>query len=291
MNESLRQQLRCALERRELRVHYQPKFHLRTGELQGVEALLRWRTDSGVWVKPSAFVPILEQTGMINDVGAWLFECVASDCAYWLSQGQLNVRVAINVSPLQLREQGFLKWVLSICSAWQSAGTGLDLELTESALLPDTYDVVDALDELTAANVRIALDDFGTGYSSLSLLTRLPVRHLKIDRSFVAQLGVSRKGEAIVEAIIRLGREIGLETIAEGIETEQQLQRLHNMGCDIGQGYLFSPALSRENLLGRLASRNVRDLMPSAAGLGPQSSVASSTRVAAGAASLGCKLS
>lgn len=253
MNAALRRQLQRALERHELKVHYQPKFHLFTGELQGVEALLRWRTRTGSWIEPSAFVPVLEETGMINEVGAWLFECAASDSAYWHSQGQLRVRVAINISPWQLREQGFLSWVLSICGAWQ--GTGLDLELTESALLPDTYDVVGALDALTAANVRIALDDFGTGYSSLSLLTRLPVRHLKIDRSFVAQLGVSRKAEAIVEAVIRLGRKIGLETIAEGIETEQQLEGLRNLGCDIGQGYYFSPALSREDLLGSLLSR------------------------------------
>lgn len=255
MNPALRQQLQRALERRELKVHYQPKFHLTTGELQGVEALLRWCTRAGSWIAPSSFVPVLEQTGMINEVGAWLFECAASDSAYWHSHGQNVVRVAINISPLQLYEQNFLAWVLSICGAWQASGAGLDLELTESALLPDSYDVVGALDALTAANVRIALDDFGTGYSSLSLLTRLPIRHLKIDRSFVAQLGVSRKAEVIVEAIIRLGREIGLETIAEGIETERQLERLQELGCDIGQGYYFSPALSREDLLSRLQSR------------------------------------
>jgi EAL domain-containing protein (putative c-di-GMP-specific phosphodiesterase class I) len=252
MNRALRQQLQRAFERRELKVHYQPKFHLGTGELQGVEALLRWRTDAGSWIAPSAFVPVLEQTGMINEVGTWLFERAASDSAYWRSHGQSVVSVAINISPLQLREQGFLARVLSICRAWQASGAGLDLELTESALMPDSYDVVGALHALTAANVRIALDDFGTGYSSLSLLTRLPVRHLKIDRSFVAQLGVSRKTEVIVENIIRLGREIGLETIAEGIETEQQLGRLRELGCDIGQGYYFSPALSREDLLRRL---------------------------------------
>lgn len=254
MNAALRQQLQGALERRELKVHYQPKFHLATGELQGVEALLRWRT-GGAWIGPGDFVPVLEQTGMINQVGLWLFECAASDSAYWHRHGQPGVRVAINISPLQLREQGFLGWVLSISGAWRASGAGLDLELTESALLPDSYDVAGALDELSAANVRIALDDFGTGYSSLSLLTRLPVRYLKIDRSFVAQLGASRKAEAIVEAIIRLGREIGLETIAEGIETEWQLEYLRELGCDIGQGYYFSPALSREDLLKRLQSR------------------------------------
>jgi len=134
-------------------------------------------------------------------------------------------------------------------------GAGLDLELTESALLPEGYDVIGALNLLSAANVRIALDDFGTGYSSLSLLTRLPVCDLKIDRSFVAQLGISRKAEVVVGAIIRLARDIGLEVIAEGIETEQQLEHLRDLGCDIGQGYYFSPALSREDLLSRLTQR------------------------------------
>jgi EAL domain-containing protein (putative c-di-GMP-specific phosphodiesterase class I) len=252
MQSPLEQQLQRALERHELRVHYQPKFHLATGELQGVEALLRWCTDTGSWISPSAFVPLLESSGLINRVGAWLFECAASDSAYWHRHGQSVVRVAINISPLQLRERGFLSWVLSICDTWQAAGAGLDLELTESASLPDSYDVVGALNALAAANVRLALDDFGTGYSSLSLLTRLPVRHLKIDRSFVAQLGVSRKAEVIVDAIIRLGRDIGLETIAEGIETEQQLSYLRQLGCDIGQGYYFSPALNRDDLLSRL---------------------------------------
>ena len=252
MDPTLRRQLEGALERRELTVHYQPKFHLTTGEVQGVEALLRWRTDAGAWIAPSTFVPILEQTGMIDEVGIWLFERAAADYAYWHSHGQSALRVAINISPLQLREQRFLSWILSICNEWDACGAGLDLELTESALLPDSYDVAGALNALAAANVRIALDDFGTGYSSLSLLTRLPVRHLKIDRSFVSQLGLSRKAEAIVAAIIRLGREIGLETIAEGIETECQLDYVRELGCDIGQGYYFSPALTREDLLVRL---------------------------------------
>jgi len=255
MHSRLRQALLRALERRQFKVHYQPKFHLSSGELQGVEALLRWRTDTGRWIAPSVFVPVLEQTGVINEVGAWLFECAAADSIYWNSHGQNVVRVAINISPTQLCERNFRTWLLSSCAAWQAGGAGLDLELTESALLPDSFDVIGALNLLSAANVRIALDDFGTGYSSLSLLTRLPVRDLKIDRSFVAQLGISRKAEVVVGAIIRLARDIGLGIIAEGIETEQQLEHLRDLGCDIGQGYYFSPALSREDLLSRLRQR------------------------------------
>jgi len=255
MHSRLRQTLLRALERRQFKVHYQPKFDLLSGQLQGVEALLRWRTDAGTWIAPSAFVPVLEQTGVINEVGAWLFERAAADSVYWNSHGQNVMRVAINISPTQLCQKNFRNWLLSSCTSWQGGGASLDLELTESALLPDGYDVIGALNLLSAANVRIALDDFGTGYSSLSLLTRLPVRDLKIDRSFVAQLGVSRKADVVVGAIIRLARDIGLDVIAEGIETQQQLEQLRDLGCAIGQGYYFSPALSRDDLLCRLQHR------------------------------------
>ncbi|MEJ0040524.1 MAG: EAL domain-containing protein [Gammaproteobacteria bacterium] len=250
----LRDQLQRALDQRELQVHYQPKFHLATGALQGVEALLRWQTHAGVWISPETFVPVLEETGMIDEVGTWLFERTATDSAYWRSHGQSVVRMAINVSPVQLRRKEFLSWVLSTCGSWRALDTGLDIELTESTLLPQSNEFVTAMHALAAANVRLALDDFGTGYSSLGLLMRLPVRHLKIDRSFVAQMSSSRKALAVVEAIIRMGREIGLETIAEGIETGQQLQHLRALGCDIGQGYYFSPALCRDELLTHLQS-------------------------------------
>lgn len=252
MQRALRQQLQFALERGELHVHYQPKLHLATGTLQGVEALLRWRTRGDEWIAPAVFIPVLEETGMINEVGAWLFQRAAEDSAYWQSRGHSLVPVAINVSPLQLRRKDFLTWLLSISGSWQALGTGLDIELTESALVPDLVNVVAAMEELAAANVRLALDDFGIGYSSMQLLTSLPVRHLKIDRSFVSQMSESRKARAVVEAIIRMGREIGVETIAEGIETEDQLARLRDLGCDIGQGYYFSPALGRDDLLDRL---------------------------------------
>ena len=252
VHERLKQQLQHALERQQFKVHYQPKFHLNSGRLQGVEALLRWRNDAGVWIAPSAFVPMLEQTGVINEVGAWLLERAASDSIYWRVHGQNVMRVSVNISPLQLRERQYRDWLIANCASWQAAGVELDLELTESALMPSAADVMAALDALAALNVRIALDDFGTGYSSLSLLARLPVRELKIDRSFVAQLGSSRKATLVVSAIIRLAREIGLQVIAEGIETDRQLQHLRDLGCDIGQGFLFSAALNRDDLLVRL---------------------------------------
>ncbi len=248
----LKQQLQRALESQQFKVHYQPKFHLSSGELQGVEALLRWRTDAGTWIAPSAFVPVLERTGMINDVSAWLLERAAADAMYWHLHGQNVKRVAVNISPLQLRDSHDRNMLLANCASWRAGGVKLDLELTESALMPSAGDVVGALDALAATNVRIALDDFGTGYSSLSLLARLPVRELKIDRSFVAQLGGSRKAALVVGAIIRLAREMGLQVIAEGIENERQLAHLRQLGCDIGQGFFFSAALNRDDLLARL---------------------------------------
>lgn len=242
-------ELRTAAREREFALHYQPKIRLDTGELEGVEALLRWRRGSGAWVSPADFTPMLERMGLIEEVGCWIFEQAAADCEYWRASGRCARRVAINVSPLQLRDSQSLASMHAACSGWQVPGTGLDLELTESALIEDSDELIAVLEELSAANVIIALDDFGCGYSSLSLLSRLPVRHLKIDRSFTAQLGINPRARPIVEAIIRLGRQLEMEIVAEGIETQEQLSLLRTLGCTIGQGFLFSPALRREDLL------------------------------------------
>lgn len=256
MKSMLKKQLQRAFELGELEVHYQPKFHLASGDLQGVEALLRWRTGGGKWIAPATFVPLLEETGLIDDVGIWLFQRAAADAAYWRCQGHNIERIAINVSPLQLRRAGFLDWVLSICSSWSDWGACLELELTESALLPDPQIMVGPMNALAAANVRFALDDFGMGYSSLDLLMQLPASYLKIDRSFISRMLTNGKAAALVEAIVRLAREIGLQTIAEGIETTEQLKQLQMLGCDIGQGHHFAPALGRDALVAYLKSRS-----------------------------------
>jgi len=254
MRSALRRQLQRAVDDHEFTVYYQPKFHLASGDLQGVEALLRWRTRAGAWIPPSAFTPILERTGMIEEVGSWVFERAAIDSAYWRRNGRSVVRVAVNVSPIQLRQRDFLSSILAISGSCSAQGTGLDIELTESIAMPDSDALIKVLNDLSAANVAVALDDFGTGYSSLSLLVKLPVRQLKIDRSFIRQLGKSRKAVAVVEAIIRLARELGMKTIAEGIETADQRDRLRALGCDIGQGFYFGRAMSREDLLASLQS-------------------------------------
>lgn len=249
MQLAYRTQLRRAFEQDEIHVHYQPKFHLRTGSLHGVEALLRWRTATGTSIPPANFVPMLEETGLIARVGTWLFARAAEDTGYWHSCGVDVVRVAINVSPLQLRCRNFRAWLLAMSGSWHQSGIGLDLELTESSLLPEADELAGLLESLVESRVRIALDDFGIGYSSLSLLAQLPVSYLKIDRSFIVAMMSSRKAAAVVRAIMRLGSEIGIETVAEGIETIDQLRWLQEQGCDIGQGHLFCQALGREELL------------------------------------------
>jgi EAL domain-containing protein (putative c-di-GMP-specific phosphodiesterase class I) len=250
-----KERLQRAFEHRELQVHYQPKFHLQTSELRGAEALLRWCTPSGEWIPPSIFVPMLEETGLIGEVGAWLFEQAATDAAWWRRRGVDMGRIAINVSPLQLRSAEFLPWVLNMCDSWNSQGTALDIELTESALLSEAGHIVETMEALVGANVRFALDDFGMGYSSIDLLMRLPVSYLKIDRSFVARMLTSCKAATLVEGILRMGHEVGVEVIAEGIETAEQLRRLCELECEIGQGHYYCAALSREALLGWWRSR------------------------------------
>lgn len=255
MGRVLMDRLRRAVVERNLQLHYQPKFHLASMEMRGVEALLRWRLPEGDWVSPSIFVPMLEKAGLIGEVGAWLFERAAADAAWWRQQGLDIGRIAINVSPLQLQSDEFLPWMLNRCDAWNAQGTMFDAELTESTLLSNPGRIVDAMEALVGANVRFALDDFGMGYSSLDLLMRLPVSYLKIDRSFVAGMLTCTKADLLVEAIVRMGHEVGVEVIAEGIETSDQLQRLWELGCDIGQGYHFSPARAREPLLEWLRTR------------------------------------
>lgn len=258
MQSMLKRQLQRAFEIGELGVHYQPKFHLDSGRLQGVEALLRWQTGNGRWIGPAIFVPLLEETGLIDDVGMWLFQRAAADVAYWRCRGQHIGHVAINVSPLQLRRAGFLDWVLSISSSWSEWGAALQLELTESAILAEPAAMVEPMNALAAADVLFALDDFGMGYSSFDLLMQVPASYLKIDRSFIARMLENPKAATLVEVLVRLAHQMELQAIAEGVETASQLARLQALGCDIGQGHYFTPALDRDGLLDYLALRHGR---------------------------------
>jgi len=245
----MRRELLLAVAGGRLNLYYQPKFRLDSGELQGVEALLRWRNESGAWIAPTEFTPILEESGAIHDVCRWVFERAATDCAYWRHRGRDVRRVAINISPVQLRGRDGPTVILDLCARWPAGSARLDVEFTESALVSNTRGVVDLLKRLSERDIVVALDDFGCGYSSLSLLANLPVGHLKIDRTFISLLSSSRRAEKVVRAIVGLAHELGMKTVAEGIETVEQLNRVRTLGFEIGQGFLFSQALDRESLL------------------------------------------
>jgi diguanylate cyclase (GGDEF)-like protein len=254
---ALEQKLRIALERRQFVLHYQPKIDFATRRICGAEALLRWQDPQAGLIPPGAFLPLLESTGLILDVGAWVIEQAAQDCYEWLRAGLPPIRIAVNISPAQLRQSDFTAQFLNATGAWASAAAGLDVEITEGALHGDSSVEVGRLEQLRASGTKIAIDDFGTGYSSLSRLSSLPVDTLKIDRSFVTRLEAHPQGVALVQTIISLARAFAMTTVAEGVETPQQFAALHGAGCTQSQGYLHSRPVPAAEFVALL--RNGRD--------------------------------
>jgi diguanylate cyclase (GGDEF)-like protein len=249
---ALEHRLRGALDNAQYLLYYQPKIDIATGELGGVEALLRWNDPERGIVSPGEFLPILESTGMIVSVGEWALHHAAADCRRWKSAGLRPVHIAVNCSPLQLRRPGFAELVQDIVAGWSDEGWGLDLEITESLLIDPESDEVRKLRALRSAGVRVAIDDFGTGYSSLSRLSDLPVDTLKIDRSFINGLPGDRASARLVPTVISLARAFDMTTVAEGVETRAQLNFLERAGCIQSQGYLHAqpmPAAALETLL------------------------------------------
>ena len=245
---ALEHKLRLALERRQFELHYQPKVDVMTRRIQGVEALLRWNDPDSGLVSPAAFLPLLESTGIIIDVGEWVIQKAALDLQQWLQAGLPPMRVAVNISPAQLRLPDFAPNILKVHAGWSTAEAGLDLEITEGALHEDSGGEVRKLKLLRAAGIRIAIDDFGTGYSSLSRLSSLPIDTLKIDRSFIRQIPEDEAGKILVQTIISLARAFNLTTVAEGVETPEQLEYLGQVLCNQSQGYLHSKPVPSSEL-------------------------------------------
>ncbi|HEY8521103.1 MAG TPA: EAL domain-containing protein [Gammaproteobacteria bacterium] len=255
---NLTNRLRRAVAERSFSLHYQPKVSLATGRVVGVEALLRWRDPEYGFVRPDVFVPMLEAEGMIDDVGRWVMEQALDETAGLAYADGAPLAVAVNVSPLQLRRRDFARNVLDVLAAQGGGRSRLELEITESMLMEDIDDTIALLLKLRDSGVSIQIDDFGTGYSSLSVLSRLPVDCLKIDRSFVNQLGDGVHGRSVVQTTITLAASLGLRTVAEGVETEQQLRTLCELGCASVQGYLVCPPLPGPELARWLRSVNGR---------------------------------
>ncbi|MEQ1507922.1 MAG: EAL domain-containing protein [Myxococcota bacterium] len=232
----------------EIQVHFQPKIELGTGEVIGFEALLRWTDPALGQVNPAEFVPVCEDTGLIVPLGDWVLRQSCLQARRWAETHGHPVTVAVNLSARQFREPDLAQRVSAILAETGLEPSLLELELTESILLQDTPASARALDQLKALGIRIALDDFGTGYSSLSYLSRLPIDTLKIDRSFVNDLGHSGKSDTITAAIIALSRSLRIDVVAEGVETKSQLRFLADHGCGVIQGFLYGRAMAADRI-------------------------------------------
>jgi EAL domain-containing protein (putative c-di-GMP-specific phosphodiesterase class I) len=250
--------LRYAIERNEFELHYQPQVS-NGGNLVGFEALLRWRHPTRGNVPPAQFIPTAEEGGLILSIGRWVIVEACAQCKAWQSIGDKPVRIAVNVSAVQFSQPDFFDLVIGTIRQFDIDPHCLELEITESLLLNNTRRVIEKLTALRAEGVRIAIDDFGTGYSSLAYLQRLPIDSLKIDQSFVSNIvaGANNDGRrtAIVRAVTSLARDLGLNVIAEGVETTAQMQFLLHIGCHELQGYLFGepqPAFMVQTMLERL---------------------------------------
>ncbi|MBJ6988515.1 EAL domain-containing protein [Devosia sp. MC521] len=245
--------LRMAMQRNELRLMFQPLFGLAENRVTCVEVLLRWDHDDRT-VSPAEFVPVAEDTGLIVPIGQWVLEHACRTAATWPP----NVRVAVNLSPVQFRHKDLVAHVKHALEKSTLSPERLELEITESLLLNDSEITMRALHELRSMGVRISMDDFGTGYSSLSYLRSFPFDKIKIDRSFMADLTTRLDSQAIIAAVIGLGRALGMETTAEGIETEEQLSLVRQQGVSEVQGFLFSPPLPAQSLASLLLSQDIR---------------------------------
>lgn len=240
--------LRRAIQRQEFVLHYQPKVALANGRITGVEALIRWQDGDRGLVPPGDFIPVLEETGMIVEVGRWVVEQAFVDLRAWAAQGISVPRVAVNVSAIQLQNRDFVERVVAEMSHDGNFPEWLEIEITESVVMANIEDSIRKLALLRGLGVTVAMDDFGTGYSSLSYLGKLPLDSLKIDRSFVSGMTDSGEDSAIVSTIITLAHGLNLKVVAEGVETEGQSNMLKLLGCDEAQGYLFSKPLPAERM-------------------------------------------
>ncbi|MBA2312810.1 MAG: EAL domain-containing protein [Actinobacteria bacterium] len=240
--------LRRALHRNEFMLHYQPIIDVQSGAIEGAEALVRWLHPVRGLVPPNDFIPLAEQTGLIKDLGSWVLEAACRQTREWQEShpDAEALKVGVNLSARQLHEPGFMEEIKSVLAATGLTPSTLILEVTESMLMRNTDATIQKLSELKALGVRLAVDDFGTGYSSLSYLTRFPIDIIKIDRAFVEGIERGAEESALVKAIIRMGESLNLQTVAEGIETQEQLTELRRLGCTQGQGFFVARPLDAE---------------------------------------------
>ncbi|HET6788128.1 MAG TPA: EAL domain-containing protein, partial [Aquabacterium sp.] len=231
--------LHKALERNELVLYYQPKIDVRTSRMIGAEALMRWMRD-GKLIPPGDFIPLAEATGLINDMSMWAITEAARQAREWRDRFGFDASIAVNLPSRLFERADLVDMIEGIIKAQGVSPSAIELEITETGLMKDLQGVVPSLHKLNQLGIEISIDDFGTGYSSLAYLTSLPISELKIDRSFVRDLGTTPQSSAVVSAIIALARALGLRVIAEGVEQVSQMEVLYNLGCQVCQGFLFA---------------------------------------------------
>jgi diguanylate cyclase (GGDEF)-like protein len=238
--------LHNALEAGQFELHYQPKVDISSGKVESLEALLRWNHPTRGRINPASFIPIAEESGLIGPIGEWVLRTACRQSRAWQAEGLPPMRIAVNLSARQFRQSNLLATVRDILEETNLPAHLLELELTESTVMGDPEESVRTLEALSRMGVHIAVDDFGTGYSSLAYLQRLPLKVLKVDRSFVKDLAHNPQDASIVQSVISMAHSLGLKVIAEGVETGPQLDLLRSLGCDHFQGFLYSTPVSAE---------------------------------------------
>jgi diguanylate cyclase (GGDEF)-like protein len=255
----IERKLRHAISRNELALCFQPQFCADRKKATGVEALVRWHHPTDGMISPIRFIPVAEETGLIVEIGEWVLRTACHEMKNWIDRGLKPIRVAVNVSARQLRRRDFCEAVAGILAESGLPAELLELEITESAVMENPEEAIEILQRIGRMGVTLAIDDFGTGYSSLAYLKLFPIDHLKIDRSFVADIEFDLNDRAIAFGTIALAHSLGLNVIAEGVETEDQLELLRTNGCDEVQGYLFSKPLSSAATFAFLHARDLAE--------------------------------
>ncbi|TGL64283.1 putative bifunctional diguanylate cyclase/phosphodiesterase [Leptospira sarikeiensis] len=244
----LEKDLKLAISKKQLFLQYQPRIEVQSGKKISAEALLRWNHPEYGIISPTIFVPIAEESGFIAEMGEWVFSKAMEDLGAWKKKGNPPIRISVNLSAKQLEDPNISKKILQVIEKNQLSVEDLELEITESSLITNMQSALEILGELHSWGISLALDDFGTGYSSLSYLSKIPLKTLKVDQSFVRKILTDPNSLAISKTIVALGKSLGLRITAEGVETEGQLQKIKDLGCDEAQGFLFSRPISLEEL-------------------------------------------
>jgi EAL domain-containing protein (putative c-di-GMP-specific phosphodiesterase class I) len=239
----LESQLHTAIQHDELSLVYQPQLDIKQNKIIGAEALLRWNHRQLGFISPEVFIPIAEESGQIEKIGQWVLHQACQQLAEWLKQFEQPFILAINLSAVQFRNTHLNENILELIDEFKLPHQSIELEITESIAIEDINHTIKQMERLTTTGIEFSLDDFGTGFSSLTSLKKLPISKLKVDKSFIDEMLTNKDDDAIVEAVLSLAKILNVSTIAEGVETQQQLNSLKQKGCDAIQGYLFSRPL------------------------------------------------